>query len=130
MKTLIKQTKSIALILSLIIIFLSCIATYHDSCIEVLYMNSKKNKRVIIETKDNLTLEYNSIRLNDSIFLGTQRMHGKRIETPINLENIKSVTTKSKVLLNVVEVIGVIVITGLIVTYLYGKYIAGWDELQ
>jgi len=93
-------------------------------------MNSQKNKRVIIETKDSLTLKYNSIRLNDSIYLGAQKINGKRIETPINPENIKSITTKSKVLLNVVEIAGVIVITGLTVTYLYGKFIAGWEELE
>ncbi|MGM5469580.1 hypothetical protein ACS386_04835 [Flavobacteriaceae bacterium LMO-SS05] len=130
MKIIQKQLRPITLLLVYVILLQSCKATYHDSFSWVLFKTSQTNKRVIIETKDSLSLEYNRVDFVDSTYLGIQRIHGKKIKTPINLENIKSVETKSKVMLDVVEIVGVIVITGLIVTYLYGKYIACWEELQ
>jgi len=132
MKTLKKQIQSMALILSILILFQSCKATHHDAFHSVLLKAIEKNKRVKIVTKDSLVLEYRNVIFEEESFIGVQKVKRAIIKTPIDMENINALQTENKVMKGILTttagvIVGVIVI-GLLVGYVYLEIKYGFDE--
>jgi hypothetical protein len=122
MKAINKQIKSIAIIFAVLVIFQSCKTTYHDSFESVLFKASKKHTRVKIETKDGQTLKYSKVICSGDSCFQVKRIHGNKIITPINWDNIKSVKTKDKVFLDVLKFTGEVILGVLVVTFVVWGY--------
>jgi hypothetical protein len=122
MKTIKRHIKYVSLLLATILLIESCKTTYHDSFESVLFKASKKHSRVKIETKDGQILKYSKVICSGDSCFQVQRIHGNKIITPINWDNIKSVKTKDKVFLDVLKFTGEVILGVLVVTFVVWGY--------
>jgi len=89
MKTLKKQTKLLALILSVIILFQSC-AVYQKTPVS-LEQASKQDVRAKIKTKTNESFLVLKIIYEDDKYYGLQRVNGEKIRIALHADDINSI---------------------------------------
>jgi len=89
MKTLKKQTKLLALIFSVIILFQSC-AVYQKTPVS-LEQASKQDVRAKIKTKTNESFLVLKIIYEDDKYYGLQRVNGEKIRIALHADDINSI---------------------------------------
>jgi len=125
MKTLKKQIKSFAVILSVLILFHGC--TVYKSTSVTLDEAYKNQTKVKVKTNDNQTLKFNRIRVDNGTYYGVKEIGNKMTQTPLEKERINKIHVKNKPLSTVLTVGGVLVTAGGFALLIYANsWSSGW----
>lgn len=111
MKTLKKQTKSIALILSILILFQSCKSYYPNSVSLDKAVKKGKSARVIYNNDSTETLKFDKIVKTDTVYYGIKKYRGEQVKMPIQLENTEEQNDDPTV---IHYILGVVLLGGII----------------
>jgi hypothetical protein len=124
MKAIKKRLKPIALLLTALLLFQSCIV-YHKTPI-TLEKASQEQRRTKIKTADNKTYKFKYITHENGVFYGINQSHGKPVKTSLYNEGVTGVydiNDAASTLTTVSTIIGVpVVLLGL----LYIAFAEGW----
>lgn len=115
MKTLKKQAKLIALIISVLMLFQSC-KVYHSDSVS-LQQASQEFKRTKIQTYNNEVLKFRGIKSEDTQYYGVKKVKGEIVNIPLDENYIKSVKLENKtmsIILTIALPIGIIVVAALV----------------
>jgi hypothetical protein len=122
MKTIKKQFKTIALILSLLILLHGC--TVYKSASVSLDQAVNKGQKVKVITKDNVKLKFKRIATENGKYYGVRRsVDDKWVKILLNSDTIKTIKEKDKTLSTVLNIGIPVIYIGLLV---WGG-IAGWE---
>lgn len=94
MKIIKKQIKTIALILSMLILFQGC--TVYKSANVSLDQASKADIKTKVSTKDGEKLKFERIGVEDEKYYGVRKVKGELIKVPLNEDYIEYVKLKDK----------------------------------
>lgn len=111
MKTLKKQTKSISLILSILILFQSCKSYYANSVSLDKAVKNGKSASIIYNNDKENTLDFDKIVKIDTVYYGIKKYRGEMVKMPIQLENTEEVyknPTAFQIILGLVLLGGII----------------------
>jgi hypothetical protein len=111
MKTLKKQTKSIVLILTILILFQSCKSYYPNSVSLEKAVKDGKSASIIYNNDRVNTLDFDKIVKIDSVYYGIKKYRGELVKMPIQLENTEFIyknPTAFQIILGLVLLGGII----------------------
>lgn len=91
MKTLKKQIRSIALILSLLILFQSCKTYYANSVSLEKAVKHGKSANIIYSNDSINPLDFDKIVKIDTVYYGIKKYRGELVKIPIELENTQKI---------------------------------------
>jgi len=112
MKTIKKQLKSIALILSVLILFQGC--TVYKSTPITIEQATKEEQKVKILTKNNVKLKFKKIVVENEKLYGVRKVDGRDIKLVLDRDSIDTIRAKDKTLSIILSIgIPVIIIGGL-----------------
>ena len=109
MKTIKKHLKVVALFFSVLILLQGC--TVYKSTPITLEKAVQNESKVRITTNTNKTFVYKKIVVDDGNYYGIEKIKGKKINIPINLDLVKSINEKNKTLSTALSIGIPIVIT-------------------
>ena len=115
MKTLKKQFKSVALILSMLILLQGC--TVYKSASVTLEQAANEENKVRLETTSGEKLKFKHIGIDNGEYYGIKKVKGNIVKVPLNSNYIKNVKLKDKTLSTILTIalpIAIIVGAGLI----------------
>jgi len=115
MKTIKQQFKSVALVLSLLILLQGC--TAYKSANVTLKSASESESKVLVQTKGGQNLRFKKVIDDNGIFYGIKKRKGKIDEILLNKEFIERIRLKDEVLSTVLTVafpVGIVVVMVLI----------------
>ncbi len=118
MKTSIKQM--ITFFFSALILFHGC--TVYKSANVTLEEASKTETKVKVETKDNRTMKFNRIGVENGRFYGVNKSKGEMIQTPLDKNNLISVMPKDETLSTILTIGLPVVIIGLAIFIIVDRY--------
>lgn len=110
MKTIKKQVKTIALMISVLMCFQSCKVYYRDSV--SLEQAVNENKRTKLETKNNQTFVFKSIIKEKDQYFGLKKEKGEIIKVQIYQKDIEKLRLQNKSL-STISTISIILLTTL-----------------
>ena len=112
MKTIKKQLKSIALILSVLILFQGC--TVYKSTPITIEQATKEEQKVKILTKNNVKLKFKRIVVENEKLYGVRKVDGIDVNLVLDRNSIDTIRAKDKTLSTILSIgIPVIIIVGL-----------------
>ncbi len=94
MKTIKKQLKSIALVLSILIVFQGC--TVYKSVPLSLEQAVQIESKVRVKTNGNEKFKFNRIGVEDGNYYGVKIRNSVFVKTPLDQNNIKTINEKDK----------------------------------
>ena len=112
MKTLKKQFKSVALILSMLILLQGC--TVYKSANVTLEEAVKADTKVRVRTNDHQTLKFKNIEVENGIYYGLMNFKNRWVKTQINEDNIEKLQVKDKRLSSIITFGIPVIIIGII----------------
>jgi len=98
MKILKKHIRSIAVILSLLILFQSCKSYYPNSVSLEKAVKDGKSASIIYNNDRVNTLDFDKIVKIDTVYYGIKKYRGELVKTPIELENTEFIYKNPPVL--------------------------------
>jgi hypothetical protein len=113
MKTIKKQYKLIALVLSMLILFQGC--TVYRSVSISLEQAVQNESKVRVKTNSNKKLKFKRIGNENGTYYGVKKSNGVIVKTPLDHNIINSINEKDKTLSTILSIgIPVIIVGGLI----------------
>ena len=94
MKMLLKVSKPIAFVLSLLLLLQSC-KVYQNKTVS-LKKAMKEGRRVKVKMKDARVIKFDRIVYSDSSFYGIKKKRGSLLQTPLRNIDIESIRMKNK----------------------------------
>jgi hypothetical protein len=116
MKTIKKQFKSVALILSMVILLQGC--TVYKSTPITIEQVAKEEQKVKVITKDNVKLKFKRIGFNNDGYYGVKKQKGEIIKTHLDPSFINNIKEKDKTLSTILTIalpVGILVGIALII---------------
>ena len=111
-KTIKKQLKSIALILSMLILLQGC--TVYKTTPITKEQAANEEQKVKVITKDNVKLKFKRIAFENGKYYGVRKVDGKMMKLLLDTDAIESIKEKDKTLSTVLSIgIPVIIVGGL-----------------
>ena len=110
MKTLKKQFKSVALILSMLILFQGC--TVYKSASVTLEHAVQNDSKVKVITKNNEKLKFMRIGIENGNYYGVKKSNGVILKTPLDQDSINIINEKDKTLSTILSIAIPVVIIG------------------
>ncbi len=118
MKTLKKQFKSVALILSMLILLQGC-TVYKSSSVSLEQAEQNQSKVKVI-TKNNKKLKFTRIGVEDGSYYGVKKSKTVLIKTPLDRDLIDTINEKNKTLSIVLSIVMPFVIIGGVLVIITG----------
>jgi hypothetical protein len=113
MRTIKKQFKSVALILSMLILLQGC--TAYKSVSISLEQAVKNESKVRVKTKSNEKFRFNRIGMDNGNYYGVKKSNGVIFKTPLDQTIVNSINEKDKTFSTILSIgIPLIIIGGLI----------------
>jgi hypothetical protein len=113
MKTIKKQFKSVALILSMIILLQGC--TAYKSVSISLEQAVQNESKVRVKTNSNEKLRFNRIGVENGNYYGVNKSNGLIFKTPLDQTVVKSINEKDKTVSTILSIgIPLIIIGGVV----------------
>ena len=121
--------KPISIFLSVLLLFQSCATNYTNSFSQALYIASNKHKAIEISTTKREKLKFQSVVVSDDSFYGIKKNSLPTDFVPINIASIKAVKLKDRTALNVLEWVGIYVLTlTLVVAWIASGFDWNFDD--
>ena len=128
MKTIKKQFKSVALILSILILLQGC--TVYKSVPVSLEHAAQNETKVKVTTKNNEKFKFKRIGVEDGNYYGVKKVKGNIVKVPLDANYVNNVKLKDKTLSTILTIalpIAIIVGLGLIFQDTYNLDFSGSD---
>jgi hypothetical protein len=120
MKTIKKHFKSVALILSMLILFQGC--TVYKSANVSLEEAYNSQTKVKVKTKDNQTLKFKTLGFENGKYFGIKKIKGEIIKPHIDESNVEKIQLKDKSTSTILTIAFPVVVIGLAIYFIVDRY--------
>lgn len=106
MKTINRKIKSIAKVLSILILFQSCVTVYKSGSLTLEEANDRHIKTKVV-TKSGEKLKFKNIAFENGIYYGVKKKKRQIIKIPLDQEVISEIKIKNRTLSTIVNILSV-----------------------
>ena len=103
MKTLKYKVKLFPLMMSMLLMFQSCVTVYKSGSLTLAEANDKHIKTKVV-TKSGEKLKFKSIEFKNGIYYGVKKKKRQTIKIPLNQEDISEIKIKARALSTIVNI--------------------------